>query len=184
MFSYANISKVSFGIMPHGNANLSTATTPAGFIVQQIGITSATSATGVQTSNTVMWRLSSSSATIPTWQFVINNVVQFTLTLANGDMTAKWCRAEINVVYGGATTANVSGTWYNLTDGTSEATGTYVITQGVGFPNPLTTPNTVGLVMGSQTSNAVAKYLGVDYVELQQVNLLPVGSGTTETTGR
>jgi hypothetical protein len=99
-------------------------------------------------------------------------------------MTAKWCRAEINVVYGGATTANVSGTWYNLTDGTSEATGTYVITQGVGFPNPLTTPNTVGLVMGSQTSNAVAKYLGVDYVELQQVNLLPVGSGTTETTGR
>jgi hypothetical protein len=38
--------------------------------------------------------------------------------------------------------------------------------------------------MGSQTSNAVAKYLGVDYVELQQVNLLPVGSGTTETTGR
>lgn len=99
-------------------------------------------------------------------------------------MTAKWCRAEIAVVYGGATTATVTGTWYNLTDGTSETTGTYTITAGTGFPNPLTTPNTVGIVMGSYTANATAKYMGVDYVELQQVPLLPVGSGTTETTGR
>jgi hypothetical protein len=184
LFSYANISKVTFGIVPHGNQNLSTATVAAGNIVQQLGITSSNSGTGTQTSNTVIWRLSSASATIPTWQFVINNVVQYTLTITPGDMTAKWCRAEIAVVYGGGSTATVTGTWYNLTDGTSETTGTYTITAGTGFPSPLTTPNTVGIVMGSYTANATAKYMGVDYVELQQVPLLPVGSGTTETTGR
>ena len=184
LFSYANISKLTFGIVPHGNANISTATTAVGNIVQQLGISSAVSSTGVGATNTVLWRLSSLTAAVPVWQFVINNVVQFTLTLANGDMTAKWCRAEIDVNYGGGATATVSGTWYNLTDGTSETTGVYTITQGVGFPNPLTTPNTVGIVLGTLTNTSQARYMGIDYVELQQVNLLPVGSGTTETTGR
>jgi hypothetical protein len=184
LFSYANISKVTFGIVPHGNQNLSTATVAAGNITQSLGITSATNLTAAQTSNTVIWRMTSSNATIPTWQFVINNVVQYTLTITPGDMTAKWCRAEIAVVYGGGSTATVTGTWYNLTDGTSETTGTYTITAGTGFPAPLTTPNTVGIYIASYSNNATAKYMGVDYVELQQPNLYPVGSGTTDTTGR
>jgi hypothetical protein len=99
-------------------------------------------------------------------------------------MTAKWCRAEINVNYGGGATATVSGTWYNLTDGTSETTGTYTITAGTGFPAALTTPNTVGIYMSCYSNNATNKYMGVDYVEVQQPNLYPVGSGTTDTTGR
>jgi hypothetical protein len=99
-------------------------------------------------------------------------------------MTSKWCRVEFNIVYSGSTTATVSSTWYNLTDGTSETTGTYTITAGTGFPNPLTTSNSVGVVMGNQTANNTAKYIAYDYIELQQPNLLPIGSGTTETTGR
>ena len=184
MFSYANVSKITFGLVPHGNQALSTATVAAGNIIQTFGLTSAATTAGTNTSNTVMWRLSSASATIPSWQFVINNVVQFTLSITPTDMTAKWCRVEINIVYGGASTATVSSTWYNLTDGTSQTTGTYTITAGTGFSNPLTTPNTAGIQICSFTSNATNKYLGVDYVEVQQPNLYPVGSGTTDTTGR
>jgi len=184
MFSYANISKVTFGIVPHSNETLATTPVAAGNLTQHFGISSATSTTGVQASNTVIWRLTSSSATIPAWQFVINNVVQYTLTITPTNMTAKWCRAEINVNYGGGATATVSSTWYNLTDGTSETTGTYTITAGTGFPAALTTPNTVGIVFGNLTVNATNKYMGVDYVEVQQPNLYPVGSGTTATTGR
>ena len=184
MFSYANVSKITFGLVPHGNQALGTATAAAGNIIQTFGLTSAATTNGTNTSNTVMWRLSSASATIPSWQFVINNVVQDTLVITPTDMTAKWCRVEIDIVYGGGSTATVSSTWYNLTDGTSETTGPYTITAGTGFPNPLTTPNTAGIQICSFSSNATAKYLGVDYVEVQQPNLYPVGSGTTDTTGR
>jgi hypothetical protein len=184
LFSYANISKVTFGIVPHTNENLSITPVPAGNTTYALGIASTASSLGNQTSNTVIWRMTSSSATIPAWQFVINNVVQYTLTITPTNMTAKWCRAEINVNYGGGATATVSGTWYNLTDGTSETTGTYTITAGTGFPAALTTPNGVGIYMACYSNNATNKYMGVDYVEVQQPNLYPVGSGTTETTGR
>lgn len=184
MFSYANISKVSFGIVPHANETLAVVPVAAGNITQSLGIASAASSLGNQTSNTVIWRMTSASATIPSWEFVINNVVQFTLSISPKNMTAKWCRAEINVNYGGGATATVSGTWYNLTDGISETTGTYTITAGTGFPAALTTPNTVGIYMACYSNNATNKYMGVDYVEVQQPNLYPVGSGTTDTTGR
>lgn len=185
IYSYANISKLTFGIIPHTNENLATqGNVPAGNITQYVGLSSTASSLGNSTSNSVIWRMTSSGAGIPSWQFVINNVVQYTLTITPTHMTDKWSRAEININYGGSTTATVSGTWYNLTDGTSETTGTYTITAGTGFPNPLTTPNTIGIVMASYANNATNKYLGVDYVELQQPNLLPIGSGTTETTGR
>ncbi len=128
--------------------------------------------------------MTSASATVPAWQFVINNVVQFTLTITPTNMTAKWCRVEFNFIYGGGATSTVSSTWYNLTDGTQETTGTYTITAGTGFPASLTTPNSCGIVVSSRSENATNKYLGVDYVEVQQPDLYPVGSGTTDTTGR
>jgi hypothetical protein len=183
IFSFANIKKVTFGIIPHTQETLAVAPVPAGNITQQFGISDATSATGVQTADTIIWRMTSSGGTIPAWQFVINNVVQYTLTITPTNMTAKWSRVEINLTYGGGATSTVSSTWYNLTDGTQETTGTYTITAGTGFPASLTTPNTCGIVMGCQTNNATNKYMGVDYVEVQQ-DLYPVGSGTTETTGR
>jgi len=184
LFSYANISKVTFGIVPHTNENLSITPVPAGNTTYSLGISDVASSLGNQTTDTVIWRMTSSNATVPAWTFVINNVVQYTLTITPTNMTAKWCRAEINVNYGGGATATVSGTWYNLTDGTSETTGTYTITAGTGFPAALTTPNTVGIYMACFTNNNTQKYMGVDYVEVQQPNLYPVGSGTTETTGR
>jgi hypothetical protein len=184
LFSFANISKVTFGIVPHTNENLSITPVPAGNTTYAVGISDVASSLGNQTADTVIWRMTSASATIPAWQFVINNVVQYTLTITPTNMTAKWCRAEINVNYGGSSTATVSGTWYNLTDGTSETTGTYTITAGTGFPAALTTPNTVGIYMSCYSNNATNKYMGVDYVEVQQPNLYPVGSGTTDTTGR
>lgn len=184
LFSFANISKVTFGIVPHTNENLSITPVPAGNTTYAVGISDVASSLGNQTADTVIWRMTSASATIPAWQFVINNVVQYTLTITPTNMTAKWCRAEINVNYGGGATATVSGTWYNLTDGTSETTGTYTITAGTGFPAALTTPNTVGIYMSCYSNNATNKYMGVDYVEVQQPNLYPVGSGTTDTTGR
>ena len=101
LFSYANISKVTFGIVPHTQEPLSISPVPAGNTTYAVGIASAGASLGNQATNTVIWRMTSSGAAIPAWTFVINNVVQYTLTITPTNMTAKWCRAEINVNYGG-----------------------------------------------------------------------------------
>jgi hypothetical protein len=87
-----------------------------------------------------------------------------------------------------ANTFTVQGYWYNLTAGTLETSP--VITCGAGQPAPLNAfsadireANQFGIYAASGTENAANKYLGFDYVLLNQANLYPL-LGTTEATAR
>ena len=188
IFSIFTLSKVEFGIAPSANANLATASTAAGFIQQAVGITAATTLGNNQTSDTILWRLTSATATIPSWQFVINNQVQFTLT-TNTNATNNWVRCGFTIVPNQpANTFDVQGFWYNLTAGTLETSP--VITCGAGTPAPknafsadIREANQFGIYAMSGTENTTNKYLGLDYVLLNQANLYPL-LGTNEATGR
>jgi hypothetical protein len=188
IFSINTLTKVEFGIVPNANNNLATASTAAGFIRQAVGITSATNLANTQTTDTILWRLSSASATIPTWVFVINNQVQFTIT-TDTNATNNWVRCGFTITPNQpANTFTVQGFWYNLTAGTLETSP--VITCGAGQPAPLNAfsadireANQFGIYAACGTENTTNKYMGIDYILLNQANLYPL-LGTNEATGR
>lgn len=187
-FSYGNISKLIFGFCPCSNELPSITPVPAGNIFQAIGLSSTQNTQSNQTADTVIWRLSSTTATIPAWQFVINNVVQETLSLNSGDMTARWCRATFDIVNTNSTTSTIQSTWTDLTTGLSYTTAVYTLTAGSGFPNPINAQNTVGIYMNSSTNNATDKNLLIDYVRIEQNQstnpIFPINFGVSQTTGR
>jgi hypothetical protein len=173
IYSIANIKKVTFGFIPLGNEGFATeGRAPAGNIFQLIGLSATSQTLGQATTQSIIWRLASNSATIPTWEFVLNNVVQYTSTL--GELTGKWCRVSFDITFDGVN-YSVQSTLTNLTDGTTETTAVYPLTTGYIF-----TPNSIGLYFSSRTNNNTNKYLGIDYCELQQ-NLYDIGGGNTIT---
>ena len=188
IFSINTLTKVEFGIVPTGSNNLANASVAAGNIQQAVGITAATSLTNTQTTDTILWRLSSTSGTVPSWVFVINNQVQFTLT-TDTNATNNWVRCGFTITPNQpANTFEVQGFWYNLTVGTLETTP--VITCGAGQPAPLNAfsadireANQFGIYAACGTEASANKYMGLDYVLLNQANLYPL-LGTTEATGR
>lgn len=188
IFSIFTLSKVEFGIVPSGNANLSTASTAVGTIQQAVGITGATTLGNNQTNDTILWRLSSTTATVPSWQFVINNSVRFTLT-TNTNATNNWVRCGFTIVPNQpANTFQVQGFWYNLTAGTLETSP--VVLCGAGQPAPLNAfsadireANQFGIYAACGTEANANRFLGLDYVLLNQANLYPL-LGTNEATGR
>lgn len=188
IFSINTLTKVEFGIVPSGNNNLATASAAVGTIRQAVGITTATNLANTQATDTILWRLSSTTATIPSWQFVINNAVQYTL-LNDTNATNNWVRCGFTIVPNQpANTFQVQGFWYNLTAGTLETSP--VITCGAAQPAPLNAfsadireANQFGIYVMTGTEAAANRYLGLDYVLLNQANLYPL-LGTNEATGR
>jgi hypothetical protein len=173
IYSIYNLEQVVIGFIPLANENFSITPVPAGNIRQHFGISATAQQLGTATTNSILWRLSSPSSTIPTWQFVINNVVQYTSTL--GDLTSKWCRATFDITEPTAGNYSVSTTLVNLTDGTTETTSAFPLVAGdfSGFK-----PQTQGLLMVSGTDNNTNKYFGVDYVQTK-LKLFPIGGGNT-----
>jgi hypothetical protein len=173
IYSLANITKLTFGFIPLGNENFATeGRVPPANIAQALGLSGAVQQTGTATSQSILWRLLSLSGTVPTWEFVINNVVQYTSTL--GELTGKWCRVSFDISFDGVN-YSVQSTLTNLTDGTTETTAVYTLTTGFVF-----NLNSIAPYMLSGTNNNTNKYLGIDYCELQQ-NLYNIGGGNTIT---
>ncbi len=171
IYSLANIKKLTFGFIPLGTETFAAeGRTPIGNIFQILGLSAIRQTTGQTTTQSVIWRLASGSATIPTWEFVMNNVVQYTSVL--GELTGKWCRVSFDITFDGVDYL-VQSTLTNLTDGTTETTAVYPLTTGYEF-----TPNSIGLYFSTRTSDNNQKFLGVDYCELQQ-NLYNIGGGNT-----
>ena len=177
----STIKKVTFGILCSANENLATNATAAGNIQQAVGITAATNATNVQTTDTIIWRLSSNSGTLPGWQFIINNTLQYSLVMTPIGQSDSWVTCGFEILNMNLTnnTFQVRGFWKNMGTGVSEFTP--IISCGVGaagnlanFPTNLQDANEVGLYAMSGTNNATNKYLGVDYVFLESQNLFQV----------
>lgn len=174
----STIKKVTWGILCSANENLATNAVAAGNIHQAVGIASATSANNVQTSDTIIWRLFSNSGTLPGWQFVINNTIQYSLAMLPIGQTDSWVRCGFEILSMNLATNvfTVRGFWTNIGTGVTELTP--VITCGVGaagnlanFNPNLQTSNEVGLYAMSGTNNLTNKYLGIDYVYLESQNL-------------
>lgn len=174
--------KLTFGLIPGANESASSATptSGAGNLTQYFGISATTAVVNAsQTANTIIWRLISTSSTIPVWAFVVNNVVQYTLPLATGgpgSMTQKWSRIEfditpLNIL---ATSFKVNSTWYDLTSGVSYNTGDIVL-DGIGTWTGYSA-QVLGITMSNYTANATNKYLYIDYVQLQMTSMFPVGA--------
>ena len=171
IYSLANIRKLTFGFIPLGTETFAAeGRIPIGNVFQILGLSATRQTIGTDATQSVIWRLSSNSATIPTWEFVMNNVVQYTSVL--GELTGKWCRVSYDITFDGVDYL-VQSTLTNLTDGTTETTAVYPLTTGYVF-----TPNSIGLYFSTRTSDNNQKFLGVDYCELQQ-NLYNVGGGNT-----
>ena len=173
IYSISNIEQVVVGFIPLGQATFSGTPVPQGDILQFFGISATSQQSGTATTNSILWRLRSLTATIPTWEFVINNVVQYTSVL--GDLTGKWCRATFDITEPTAGNYSVSTTLVNLTDGTTETTSVFPLVAGdfLDFA-----PQTQGLLMVSGTDNGTNKYFGVDYIQLKQ-KLFNIGGGDT-----
>ena len=167
-----NIKSITFGLIPLGNGSLTTVGTDAGNINQAFGIASGVSAGDTQATS-IIWRISSGSASIPTWTLVENNVVKETLSGANltGGLTNKWCRASIVFTNNGS---NFYGVFTNLTDNVSYTTATF----------STTTPNTFcSIYLHSGTANNTAKQIAFDYC-LVENNCLDVGTSTNVSSSR
>jgi hypothetical protein len=177
IYTIANITSVRFGFNPLGNEDLATlGRTPAGNIYQLLGLSQTAQQTGTATTQSIIWRLASGSGTIPDWQFVMNNVVLYTLAMA--DPTGSWCSVSIDITSTSPGVYSVQSTFSNFTTGVVETTATYPLP--VGF---LTAPNTLGILMLSGTNNSTTKYLAVDYAQITQ-NLYNVGGGIDGTLYR
>jgi hypothetical protein len=166
------LNQLVFGFIPLGNGSLTTVGTEAGNINQAFGIALGNSATDTQATS-LLWRLSSASATIPTWQLVENNVVKETLTGDNltGGLTNKWCRAIIQITNNGT---QFYGVFTNLTDNVSYTTATY----------DLTSPNTFcQIYFHSGTQNNTAKQIAFDYC-LASTNCLNINVSDDVSTSR
>lgn len=166
------LQSITFGFIPLGNGTLASTGSDAGNIYQTFGLASGTSATGAN-ANSIFWRLSSNSASIPTWTLVENNVVVSTLSgtnLVNG-LTNKWCRATITFTNNGA---NYQGTFTNLTDNVSFSTAVLATTNPNFFYQ---------MYMSSATDNATAKNIAFDYVSTQ-LNTQPIGLTNASTSSR
>lgn len=173
IYSISNIEQIVIGFVPLGNGNFTQPRSPVGNIQQHFGISAINQQTGSATTNSILWRLGTTTTTPPTWEFVINNVVQYTSVL--GDLTGKWCRATFNITEPTAGNYSVSTTLVNLTDGTTETTDAFPLT-AADFSN--FTPQTLGLHIVSGTYNGVNKFLGVDYIQLK-LKLYNIGGGNT-----
>ena len=172
IYSIANIEQVIIGFIPLGNANFTSTGGSASNVRQHFGISATTQQVGNATTNSILWRLEGGGF-IPTWEFVINNVVQYTTTL--GDLTGKWCRATFDITEPSAGNYSVSTTLVNLTDGTTETTSAFPLVSA-DFSN--FAPQTQRLLMVSGTQNSNNKYFGVDYVQTK-LKLYPIGGGDT-----
>jgi hypothetical protein len=173
IYSISNIQQLVFGFIQLGEANFSSTITPTGNIMNHFGISATPQQTGNFPTNSILWRYSSTTATIPTWEFVINDVVQYTSGL--GDLTGKWCRATFDITEPTAGNYSVTTTLVNLTDGTTETTSTFPLV-AEDFSN--FAPQTLGIIIVVGTDNGRNKYFGVDYVQLKQkLNL--IGGGDT-----
>jgi hypothetical protein len=177
VYTIANITSVRYGFNPLGNENLATlGRTPAGNIIQLLGLSATAQQAGSASTQSIIWRLSSGSATPAVWNFVMNNVVFYTLAMA--DPTGSWCSVSIDITEPTAGNYFVQSTFSNFTTGVVETTATYPLP--VGF---LTAPNTIGLHITCGTNNNTAKFLAVDYVQLTQ-NLYNIGGGIDGTLYR
>lgn len=173
IYSISNIEQIVVGFIPLGQASFTGTPVPQGDILQHFGISATAQQTGNATTNSILWRLNSTTGTPPTWEFVINNVVQYTSVL--GDLTGKWCRATFDITEPTAGNYSVSTTLVNLTDGTTETTSVFPLVAGdfLDFA-----PQTQGLLIVSGTDNGTNKFFGVDYIQLKQ-KLYNIGGGNT-----
>lgn len=167
-----NIKSITFGLIPLGNGSLTTVGTDAGNINQAFGITLGVSIGDTQATS-IIWRISSGSAGIPTWTLVENNVVKETLSGTNltGGLTNKWCRASIVFTNNGS---NFYGVFTNLTDNVSYTTATF----------STTTPNTFcQIYLHTGTTNNTAKQIAFDYC-LVENNCLDIGTSINVNSSR
>jgi hypothetical protein len=158
-----NIQSLTFGFIPLGNGSLSAIGTDVGNINQAFGLALGISPTDTQTTS-IMWRLSSNSAGIPSWSLVENNVVKETITGTNltGGLTNKWCRAQIIFSNDGT---KYYGLFTNLTNGVTYGTLKYVVS------NPSTLCQ---LYIHTGTTDNIAKQIAFDYLILQN-GCYPIG---------
>ncbi len=165
------VGRVTYGFMPLGNGNLTTVGADAGNLVQSFGFRGVGLANSIDDdyATALLWRLSSSSAAIPTWQLVENNVVLATLSGANltGGLTNKFCRASI--VFPTPTT--FYGIFQNLSDNATFTTATFTATS----PS-----NLQQMYLHSGTRNATAKVIAFDYI-MFQIGCKPVGYLASES---
>jgi len=173
IYSISTIEQIIVGFIPLGQATFLGTPSPQGNIAQHFGISATLQQTGNANTNSILWRLNSTTGTPPTWEFVINNVVQYTSVL--GDLNGKWCRATFDITEPTAGNYSVSTTLVNLSDGTTETTSAFPLVAG-DFSD--FAPQTQGLLIVSGTDNGTNKYFGVDYVQLKQ-NLFQIGGGDT-----
>ena len=189
-YSFTQISKITWGFCCLGN------NTPDGFHTLTSNVTytfglalssdRASSLFADNTSNSIFWCWNGSTYSPPTttqFRLVINNVDRYTLT-TNTNMTGKWARAGFTITYVSGNTADVQGFFTDLSTGVTETTGTYTITGGVGFPNPITNPNACSVYQSIYADAGNPRWLLIDYCQVETPNLYQIGVGSTQITGR
>lgn len=186
-YSFTNITKVTWGFVPLGDSLVTANPVTGANITYVLGLMGARAAFAENTSNSIAWTMDgvngSGRGAETGWKFVINNVVRYSLVVNGGNMLNRWCRAGFTINYVSGNTATVQGFFTDLFSGTTETTGSYTITGGVGFPNPITTPDSCGFFQ-SAYSNSGNRYFLIDYCQVEQANLYQIGVGTTQTAGR